>query len=483
MDLFDDEELFKEQKKKVRRNSVVIISCIVVAVILIIGIVCAMMYFQSLEWGITVDGMGMPLKETTIITDEQTGKIFVSVSDVAPRVKGYQYLNGEYGQNTEDPNSGVVQCADEVVEIKANENKINKILLKEDTKDNEYGYMYLSEKIKYANGQLYAYVEDLQVLLNAKINYNQATNKIVLVGTEYLYEQYQTKIASLGYNSVDSNFVNKKALASDMIVARKDNGLIGIIRPDGKEIAGARYESVQWLETTEEFLVESNDKYGIISELGQSKISMNYDSIKLLDKDTGLYIVRSSNKYGVINKSERQILYSEYDQIGVNKDQYPSLKNENQYLFYDSIIPVQRDEKWGLFNINGEMILPIEYASIGCIVSSQQTKSANNAILLEEYEGIIVGKQISENDRNKKYAVYNPLGEQLVDFVLDNIYYRTENGKDVYYLEMGGQQGNLDEVFKANGIKKVNTNINDSNLNNNMNINNGTSNPNELVKN
>ena len=66
MDLFDDEELFKEQKKKVKRNSVVIISCIVVAVILIIGIVCAMMYFQSLEWGITVDGMGMPLKETTI---------------------------------------------------------------------------------------------------------------------------------------------------------------------------------------------------------------------------------------------------------------------------------------------------------------------------------------------------------------------------------------------------------------------------------
>ena len=343
--------------------------------------------------------------------------------------------------------------------------------------------MYLSEKIKYANGQLYAYVEDLQVLLNAKVNYNQATNKIVLAGTEYLYEQYQTKIASLGYNSVDSNFVNKKALASDMIVAKKDNGLIGIIRPDGKEIAGPRYESVQWLETTDEFLVESNDKYGIISELGQSKISMNYDSIKLLDKNAGLYIVKSGDKYGVINKSERQILYSEYDQIGVNKDQYPSLKNENQYLFYDSIIPVQRDEKWGLFNVNGEMILPIEYDSIGCIVSSQQTKSANNAILLDNYEGIIVGKQISENDRNKKYAVYNPLGEQIVGFVLDNVYYRTENGKDVYYLEMDGQQGNLDEVFKANGIKKVNTNINDSNLNNNMNINNGTSDTNELVKN
>ena len=55
--------------------------------------------------------------------------------------------------------------------------------------------------------------------------------------------------------------------------------------------------------------------------------------------------------------------------------------------------------------------------------------------------------------------------------------------EDIYYLEMNGQQGNLDEVFKANGIKKVNTDVNDSNLNNNMNINNGTSDTNELVRN
>ena len=203
MDLFDNEELFKEEKKRVKKKGIIIISCIVVAILLIIGIVVAMMYFQSLQWGITVDGVGVSIKDTTIITDEQTGKVFVSISDVAPHVTGYTYLHGEYGKNSEDNNSGVVQCNDEAVEFHANQNKINKVLLKEDTNDNEYGYMYLSEKIKYANGQLYAYVEDLQPLLNAKVNYNQATNKITLAGTEYLYEQYQTKIASLGYNAVD----------------------------------------------------------------------------------------------------------------------------------------------------------------------------------------------------------------------------------------------------------------------------------------
>lgn len=483
MDLFDNEELFKEEKKKVKKKGIIIISCIVVVIILIIGIVMAMMYFQSLKWGITANGVNVPLKDATIITDEQTGKIFVSIADVAPYITGYTYLHGEYGENTEDNNSGVVQCADEAVEFHANENKISKILLKEDTNDNEYGYMYLSEKIKYANSQLYAYVEDLNPILNAKVTYNAETNKITLFGTEFLYEQYQTGIASLGYNSLDNNFVNKKALASDMIVAKNENGLVGIITPEGKEIAGPRYTNVQWLETTEEFLVENNDKYGIISELGQSKISMNYDSIKLLDKDSGLYIVKSNDKYGVINKSERQILYAEFDEIGVDKNQYPSLRDENQYLFFDSIIPVERDEKWGLYNINGEIILPVEYDSIGCVVSSQQTKSSNNAILLDDYEGIIVGKRKSENDNNKKYAVYNPLGEQLVGFLLDNIFYRTENGEDIYYLEMDGQQGNLDEVFKANGIKKVNTGVDDSNLTNNMNINNGTSDANAIVRN
>lgn len=481
MDLFDNEELFKQEKKKVKKKGIIIISCIAVTIVLIIVVVCIMMYYQSLQWGITVDGASMALNNDTIITDPQTGKVFVSIADVAPKVTGYTYLHGSYGANSEDNDSGFVQCADEAVEFTANSNKINKILLKEDTTDNEYGYMYLTEKIKYANGKLYAFVDDLNPILNAKVTYNEQTNKITLAGTDYLYEAYQTSIVNLGYSSIDNNFVNKKALASDMIVAKKDGGLIGIIRPDGTEIAGPKYTSVKWLETTEEFLVENNDKYGIISEVGQSKISMNYESIQLLDKDSGLYIVESNDKYGVINKSEKQILYAEFDQIGVDKNQYPSLQKENQYLFYDTIIPVERDEKWGLYNINGNVILPVEYDSIGCVVSSRQNASAKNAILLEDYEGIIVGKKMNENDTNKKYAVYNAQGDQLVNFLLDNIFYITENGKDVYYLEMNGQTGNLDEVFRSNGIKKVEVNVNDTN--NNLNIIDGSSTSDDLVKN
>lgn len=471
MDLFDNDELFKQEKKKVKRNSIIIFSCIAVAIILIIVIVVAMSYIQSMQLGISVDGVGVPIVEGQTVIYDESNNMFVNIKEITDKVPQYSYINGKYGENSENTEEGVVQCQSEAVQFSMNSNKIEKILFSEDTEDTEYGYMYLTYPIKYQNGMLYAYVQDLKTLFNAKVEYNQETNKVTLTSTESLYTAYQNAIQSLGYTSVDSTYVNKKALASDMIVAKKDSGGFGIIRPDGTEIAGPRYSSIKYLETTEEFLVESNGEYGIISNLGQSKIPMSYEDIKLLDKNSGLYIVKNDDKYGVIDKTGNQVLYIEYDQIGVDKSQYPSLENENQYLFYDTIIPVYRDEKWGLYNIRGEEILPVQYDSIGCIVSSRQSASVQNAILLDDYEGIIVGKEVSETNSNKKYAVYNPQGDQLVDFQLDNIYYRTENGRDVYYLEKDGQSGLLDEVFQQNGINKVVKDIN-SNLDSNININN-----------
>ena len=472
MDLFDNEELLKQEKKKVKRNSIIIFSCIAIAIILIIVIVVAMSYIQSIQIGISVDGVGVPIVEGQTVIYDESNNMFVSIKEVAAKVPQYSYINGKYGENSENTEEGVVQCQSEAVQFSMNSNKIEKILFSEDTEDTEYGYMYLTYPVKYQNGILYAYVEDLKTLFNAKVNYNQKTNKVTLTSTETLYTTYQNSIQNLGYTSVDSSYVNKKALASDMIVAKKDSGY-GIIRPDGTEIASPRYSSIKYLETTEEFLVENNGEYGIISNLGQSKIPMSYEEIKLLDTNSGLYIVKNDDKFGVIDKTGNQILFMEFDQIGVDKTQFPSLENGNQYLFYDIIIPVSRDEKWGLYNIRGEEILPVEYDSIGCIVSSRQSASVQNAILLDDYEGIIVGKEISETNRNKKYAVYNPQGDQLVDFQLDNIYYRTENGRDVYYLEKDGQNGLLDEVFAQNGINKVVKDIN-SNLDSNININNST---------
>ena len=51
MDLFDNEELFKEEKKKVKKKGIIIISCIVVAIIFNNWNCCSYDVFPKLGMG------------------------------------------------------------------------------------------------------------------------------------------------------------------------------------------------------------------------------------------------------------------------------------------------------------------------------------------------------------------------------------------------------------------------------------------------
>ena len=102
MDLFDNEELLKQEKKKVKRNSIIIFSCIAIAIILIIVIVVAMSYIQSIQIGISVDGVGVPIVEGQTVIYDESNNMFVSIKEVAAKVPQYSYINGKYGENSEN---------------------------------------------------------------------------------------------------------------------------------------------------------------------------------------------------------------------------------------------------------------------------------------------------------------------------------------------------------------------------------------------
>lgn len=54
------------------------------------------------------------------------------------------------------------------------------------------------------------------------------------------------------------------------------------------------------------------------------KIAPEFDEIKQIDKDSGLYLATKNKKQGVVNSNGSIVLYLEYDQIGVNSSQYMS---------------------------------------------------------------------------------------------------------------------------------------------------------------
>ena len=234
-------------------------------------------------------------------------------------------------------------------------------------------------------------------------------------------------------------------------------GNYGVKSADGREIIGAKYKSIKFIEGTREFVVTTdNDKMGILSSTGITKIQPVYDEIKQIDKNLNLYLVKNNNKYGVVNENGNTIIYLEYDRIGVDITQFESNDIKNQYVLFDNCIPVQRDNKWGFFDKTGQQIVELKYDEVGCVVGTQEGTSSQNVLIIPEYEAIVVGSQTTNG---KKYGLVNSLGQELIGCVLDTIYSQTILGQETYLMEQVRSEGvvarrDVIEWLQENGIAK-----------------------------
>lgn len=447
MDLFEEMNNNQATGKKKNNNTLkIIIAIISVLVVAIIAIIGTILYLKSTTMKFYLDGQSQVIHDGYFQITED-GKIYVSISDMS-QLLGYDYCNGEYGKISEDSSAGYINFSDETVTFEANSDKIYKI----DTSSNEevYSYMYLDEKIKYSNKKLYTTPDGIKKILNVDFSYDKNVN---MFSMEYLETYYTEKIANYGYKKISDEFENQKAMKNDILVVEREDGKKGVIKSDGTEIVGPKYEEITYLENTGDYLVKNANKYGIINSQGKSKISLDYEEIKILDEDLGLYLVKQNDKYGVVNQTGSIVIYIENDEIGIDTSLYKDSNIKNKYLLYENCIPVKKDEKWGIYNKNGKLILPIEYDSIGCVVGTTTTKSSGNVVTIDDYEAIVIGK-------DKYYGIINSTGATLIPVALDTVYSITSSGNTTYKIE-GVQNGNaysydLEKYFDAMNIKKVN---------------------------
>lgn len=449
MDLFQNEILEEKNKNKKKTRLIVIAaSLILILCFVILGVIA---YLQSLQLKISLDGVSTSFSEDTLIIEEN-GEVYVSISDIAKSL-GYTYFKGEYGQASEEATQGYVQNENEVAMFEANSKKIYKTGLQNNS-SSEYSYFYLTEPVRYINGKLYTTPEGIKIGFNTSFTYDQSTNQITIFTLPYLVNYYTTAIVQYDYQAIDSTFNNQKAILSDMIVAQNASGKYGVIDTSGKEIIGAKYDAITYDEMSEDFFVKSNNKNGLVDKQGNTKISLSYDSIKVLDKDSQLYIVQNSGKSGVVNRNGDTIIFLEYDKIGIDSSLYKDTDIKNPYLLFDNCIPVQRNNKWNLLDKNGNNILPTQMQDldgIGCVVGTSTTSSANNLLIVPDYEAIVVMK-------DKKYGLVNSVGQELIACGLDNIYSITSNGQTTYQMQYMGQILDVEDYLAAHGISKVDPN-------------------------
>ena len=436
MNLID--ESFEEKKPNNSKKLVKII-IIVMAILLvaIIGIIIAIGYMKSNTLKLYIDGrQNEKVKEMMII--EEDGTIYFPIKEVASYL-GYKSYNGEYSNKSEDTSKCYVECSNEIANFSLNSNKIYKLLTS--NKDLNYDYYYTSKPVKAMNGVLYTTSEGLELAFNVSFQYDANNKKVVIYTLPYLIQSYNTMALDNGYEKINNEFNNQKAILNDMLIVEKEkSNVFGVIDLKGNVIFESKYDNIEYIPNMGDFLVESDGKVGLMSAKRETKIQILYDDLKLIDSDLDLFLVEKDRKYGIMDSKGNIKLYIEYDEIGIDNTKFSQNDIKNRYVLVNNLIPVKKGKLWGLFDKNGNMIVDFEYDSFGYIASSN--KDAINLLLIPDYNVIVACK-------NKKYTLINSSGKKLCAVVLDDVYMTIRSGKKYYYMNFNDKNLNVLEYLDS----------------------------------
>lgn len=451
-----------EQKKQKNKKLMIIISVILLLLLFIcIGIGIAIFYLKSTQFKFYVDGVS--ISKTTddlfVVEDEN---VYVSLKDISSLI-GYKYYNGGYKQYTEDSTKCYLESNNEVCTFEKDSKKIYKTVPEE----LDYTYYTIDEPIKRINGKLYITSEGLQTACNLQFYYSQEENRVIIYTVPYLASYYTNVYSN---SAVMDNFNNQKALLYGLLVvqsvdntdtsgASKNNIRYGINDLNNEEIVGMKYANIEFIEGTEEFIVTTTEnKVGIITPDGSTRISPQYDALKQIDKDLNLYLATLNKKQGVIERNGKILIYLEYDQIGIDTTKFATNDIKNKYILFDNAIPVKQNNNWGLYDIKGEQILPLEYNGIGCISGTSSTQNLNNILIIPDVEGIVVSKGYVTGESNREvtlYGIVNSQGKTLVEPYLDTVYSTISSGVEEYTMTNSGNSFNVVEYIKEKEQKEM----------------------------
>ena len=472
--LNEDFEAQKKAKKSKKTTTILLISMIIVF-ILIIVVLCLIVYIKGNTLTVTLDGQAnADIKEMLVF--EEDGTTYIPIRSIATYL-GYRSYNGDYTNRSEEVNQCYIESEQEIATFSLNSNKIYKI----SPNATDYDYFYIDKPIKSIDGKLYTTIDGIEKAFNVKFTYNDKKKTINIETMDYVFNNYKTDITNNGFDGMSEDFEDKKAILKNLAIVT-DNRDYGIFNVATEEIMlETKYDKISYIETTGDFLVESNDKIGIISDTGKTKVSISYDSIEVMDKDLKLYLVEKDNKYGVIDFSEKTIIPIDYNEIGIDISAFEKNNIKNKFILVDNLIPVKMEKFWGLFNLKGEQVTDYKYDSFG--YKATTNRDAENLLIIPEYNVVIACK-------DKRYIVINSLGEELWDGnSFDEVYMKTTNTYDnvtqttvssiKYYLVLNGKEYDAEDQLDKIGVntnKDNKTNKEQQNSQENENNNNSQNN-------
>lgn len=311
-------------------------------------------------------------------------------------------------------------------------------------------------------------------------------SKVVNASGEILYTEYKN------IGAIPRNNTSREYLYQNNILTYKVDDKYGIITIDGKKVTNAEYDSIETLEYKDGILIVKKDgQAGLIKLNGDVVIKPKYYSIisdgyynEKSNYDNAGYIVEvksdSGYRYGYINTKGKEILDCKYNLIkrileiddeegaylitsqngkmGLNRNIQTKIKNEYESIEYDNInniMAVKKNGKYGIYDLDGNMILPTQYEDLqfaGKIITAVKDNELlvfdANGNLKKDFEYTAVIPTKSENyfitiKNNGKYGLVDNNNDVLIDNKYDYIEYAFEN---YFIFTNNGKSGIIDNT-------------------------------------
>lgn len=337
--------------------------------------------------------------------------------------------------------------------------KINKDYTLEKITDRNYFTLYKNGKVGVIN-------TSGEIIISPDYNYIQIpnptkdvficskNNSILVLNSkgETLFQNYE-EVTGIPVTGTIGDIPYEKS-----VLKYKQGNLYGLINMEGKVITKAIYEKIESVPYKEgEILVQKDGKQGVINSKGAKLVDEKYDSIigdgyyNQIDYKEAGYIVgtKTGDKYlfGYLDKNGKQVLNNEFDEIvrlnqiegedvylittkagkkGLIKNGEVVLENVYDQLEYDTttdLIKIKQNDLYGVTDLSGKTILPIEFKEISYIGIYIAGTKAN---------------QVINYDRN---------GQEV-----QNIYKKViATGNENYFITVG--QNNLYGIINQNGVE------------------------------
>lgn len=472
----EESDSYKDQIEKNTRNRRSVMLSIVLCAFLIAFLFIIMMilrYQDSITEKLFLDGKQIAMPQS--LYRDIDGETYINLRDMASML-GYNYTKGVYGEYNENEDSAYMQNDFEILAVTAESNNYSKyvevlgkeMLLAEIpvTLKSENGYsevFKIEKKVKFVDGNLYAPLEYVPEMFNVQIDWKEFRKRVYTL--QNIITEAKKRIVKMGYGEISGYYENLRAMLYGYTIVGNGNGkenpstAYGVVSlSDGKEIISIKYDDIKFIQNAKEFYITvANGTVGILGENGSTIISPSeFEEISLMDEEKELYLVKKGEEYGVLNRNGKVIIYAENDEIGYDISNFNSELIENPYVLYGKVIPVEKSGKYGLYNLDGELKLKLNYDGLGYISTENKSSGNEESTLLIPPSVGICGVVVNLNDL---YGIFDVNTEELIlPCSYSKIYSVTRNGKTVYYVEFNGERIELEQLLVDAKLNNVDEN-------------------------